>query len=170
MSLAARERIDNLDYALKLLTKEIGDNWLESVHFEPGGTPEYDAILATTWADLESKMYIRSKLNGYVYGMTPYGWITGILKVGTNTTGHFEERIGRLSAVLKDLVKGRNSPQYPFVKGVAAESSVPEGFICNVVDSRLFESILKRRGAEWQSVKGRGQLMKVPIDFGLELI
>lgn len=167
MSLSVQERSDNLFYTLELLTRDVGDKWIQGVLFEPGGTPEYEAILQTTWLDLSSKGYIKS--DSYWYLMTPHGWLTGNIRSGKNRSDLFQERIGKISAALKNLVKGRDTPQFPFVESVAVASGVPQGFICNVIDSKLFERCLRRRGAEWEA-RGRGQLIKVPIDFGLELI
>ncbi len=170
MSISLKERTSNLHYALDLLTRDVGDNWIENVLIDQGGTPEYDAILSTTWPDLQSKGYIQSKHHGYCYVMMPHGWIAGITRSGRIRSDEFQEKLGNIAAALKGLVKGREVPQFQFVDNVARETGVPEGFVCNVIDSRIFERCMRRRGADWEAQSGRGQLIKVPIDFGLELI
>jgi hypothetical protein len=167
MSVSVDSRKENLAYALKLLTAEVKDNWVESVIFAPGGSPEFDAILPTTWSELESKMYVRNKLRYYT--MTPRGWLTGMELLGKKADSQLASQVGRVAAVLKNSVKGRAEAAFPFIDAVAKESDVPAGLVCNIVDSKLFEYWYRRKGASWEG-RGRGQLIHVPIDFGLELI
>ena len=167
MSLSIDSRRENLAYALKLLTVEVKDNWIEAVIFSPGGSPEFDAILPTTWSELESKIYVRNRLRYFT--MTPHGWLTGIELLGKKTDHQFANQIGRVAAVLKDSVKGRTGASFPFIDAVAKESDVPAGLVCNIVDSNLFEYWHRRKGAKWEP-SARGQLIHVPLDFGLELI
>jgi hypothetical protein len=167
MSLSIDNRKENLSYALKLLTVEVKDKWVESVIFAPGGSPEFDAIVSTTWSELESKIYVRNRLRYYT--MTPHGWLTGMELLGKKTDGQLANQVGRLAGVLKNSVKGRAGPASPFVDAVAKESDVPAGLICNIVDSKLMEYWHRRKGTSWEG-SGRGQLIHIPIDFGLELI
>jgi hypothetical protein len=167
MSLSVDTRKDNLAYALRLLMEMVGDKWIESTLLVPGN-PELNAVLPTTWSELESKVYVRTRLRYYT--MTPHGWLTGMKLLGKKTDVQFAEQVGRIAAALKDSVKGRTREAFLFTDAVAKEGEVAKGLVCNVVDSKLFERWHQRKGADWESFRSRGQVIRVPTTFGLELI
>jgi len=158
-----------LEYTIKLLTRDVGNNWIASVLIEPAGTAEYNAIFNSTWSELKAKYYISSKGHGLFYTLTGYGWMKGCELLGRKTDQNFKVDIGKVAKVLKDSIKGRDNDTFLFTEAVQRESGVPEGLICNIIDSNIFEHWFHKRGAKWES-QGRGQLIKIPLDFGLELI
>lgn len=150
---------------MRLLMNDVGDNWIASVLFTPGIKPQDEAIFKTTWNELESKGYLRSR--GRHYTMTGSGWRYGLELTDRRYDPLFKQQVGTLIAALKDTVKGRDKDFFPFPRAVAQDTGLPEGLIRNIIESNIIRYWLRRRGAELQH---EGSIIRVPIDFGLELL
>ena len=90
MSHSTEDRIANLEYALKLFVRDVGDTYYDAGFITPGGDVEYDQIFPTTWRELTDKFYLRQVFHG-TFKITSYGWITG--------DPAFKQRLGLLSKI-----------------------------------------------------------------------
>ena len=88
--------------------------------------------------------------------------ITGLLEAG-----EMKQKVGKLIAELKRSVEGRQDQAIVDIHGLIREAGVPLGFVLNIIDSNYVDRVLGRKGAAWHP-QARGQLIKVPVDFGLE--
>jgi|SRR5579872_138387 len=169
MSLSREERIANLEYALKVFVRDVNDNWIRHVHITPGGD-EYDVIFETTWKELISRIFLEElSMPGYFF-LTGHGWLTGLELLGRKTDKDFRERVGRLFKTFKDEVKGRHEDAFIFIEDAATRSGLPTGLIANVIESKMCEYWFGMHGAHWESYKGRGCGIIIPLNFGLELL
>jgi hypothetical protein len=73
-------------------------------------------------------------------------------------------KLSKLTATMKDAVKGRHEDAYFYVHELAGASGLPENFIINVVESRIIDRCFNMRGAEWEDYL---KSVRVPLEFGL---
>jgi hypothetical protein len=86
-----------------------------------------------------------------------------------NASGRFQAKLGQLCRVLKDRLEGNRSQGAVFqIEGAAQQAGLALDFVFNVIESRAIELCLHRRGAQWDK-GGRGSVMCIPNDFGLDL-
>jgi hypothetical protein len=97
--------------------------------------------------------------------MAGYGWRQALKATGEIETPEFNEKLGRLSAALKAKVKGRRQEALTNAQALAAETGLSEGWIYNVVESRIWTYHLNRVGPEMDASK---KCIWVPIDFDME--
>ena len=74
------------------------------------------------------------------------------------------EGLSRLSAALKDAVKGRSSPAFIYVDVLSNTSNVSENFIYNVIEGQALNFQFGISGATWEH---HGRLIRIPLDFGM---
>jgi hypothetical protein len=166
MSLSEKERVENLEYALRLIVRDIGDNSILT-SFIPHDGSEYANILNTTWKELKSRTIIRSlNIRPPRYVMTGYGWIVALKASGEFDSEGFKEKVGKLSAALKRQVKGRHDKAFPTIHHIAQASELPVGFIISAIESNLTGKLFNEVGAKWLN-NSAGLIVEVPLNFGL---
>ncbi len=173
MSHSSQAREANREYALKLLTTELGNNWIDSAYFTSDG-PEYGKVFDTTWDELEASHLIRAKYpigDLSRYWLLPQGWLKGIQLLGIPEQPDFKVRLGRLCETLKRYVKGRHQYNVADVENIAVEAGLAKGFICNCIDTQLIELYLSSYSATWmKDGTGKGTTLWIPRTVGLTLI
>jgi hypothetical protein len=129
--------------------------------------PTFAGIYPTTWQELEDRGFIKARpgIAWCRYQLTGYGWLEAQKLKGLLETPGFEQRLGRLNAVLKGFVKGRRDDGFEQVHVVAAKAQVSEGWLHNILESRFWERELNRVGAEFDDSK---TMVIIPIRFGME--
>src|SRR5690242_1995521 len=101
MSLSRAQRLANLEYALKLFVRDVGDQYYRNVWFTPEGD-EYDQIFPTTWNELEEQGYAKHVVHDR-YKLTGYGWLAGLELSGLLESLEFKARLGTIAKAFKDL-------------------------------------------------------------------
>jgi hypothetical protein len=166
MSHSKEERQANVDLALNLFMKELGTKWIQTYLIDPNDG-NYADILATTWGELSDRYQYVHKAIGYLCVLTPAGWMTGLDLSGVLGTEEFNRQVGELCACLKRRVKGRKEPALITLEDVASETSLPTGFIANLIDADYINLELRRYSASWAG-GFQGTLLVVPTNSGLE--
>jgi len=161
MTLARQERTANFKLALTTLLEAVGDYALAEVLFDPNAHPD---ILKTTWEDLEKIALIEPLPTGK-YLLTGRGWTAALLTTGTQNEPWFKDRLSKLFSAMKKLVKGRHEPAIVVMRVLVETTTLPEGWIFNIIEGKYLEEVAKRRGASW--VKS-GRIVLIPVSFDIE--
>ena len=168
MSLSKAGRQENVNRALRLLMDGVGERWIKKALIHAQSDP-YKSVHETTWADLRNQDLIQDAGAGSVH-LTGQGWEDGLRSTGRDNPDTLV-RVERIYQGLRTIVAGRSKPaeSAPVRLGdVASATGLQSGFIANVIEARLIESWLNRRGATWAS-GFEGRMILVPPDFGVEV-
>jgi hypothetical protein len=125
-------------------------------------------VSEATWVDLKSQNLVHASEAGLVL-LTGHGWEAGLRLAGRDNA-ETREKVKRICHSIKSAVAGRSHPvaSSPVRLGELASSTTLESsFIANVIEARLIESWLSRRGATW-APGFEGRMILVPLDFASE--
>lgn len=167
MSLSKAERLENMQYALRIALIHLGDNailtWLDA------SDPVFGNVLLTTWKHLTDTWHAieHRTSTSLSYELTGLGWRRALEVSGELQRPEFKERLGKLCAAFKDTLKGRQSQTSVILREFAKQIGIPWQFIFNVVDSQMIEYCFKQRGVAWET---RAAVIRIPIDVGLDLL
>ena len=157
----------NLSEALTLLLDRLGERpiYMDEVVNDDLTVAH---IYRTTWQELTDRKLItaRTGIGCCRYQLTGSGWREALKLTGQLDTPEFQERFGRLNAVLKILVNGRKQGGFAQTHIVAAQARIPEEWLYNILESGLWEHEQCRRGAALDDSK---TMVVVPIDFNMPL-
>ncbi|MFC6647270.1 hypothetical protein ACFQBQ_17170 [Granulicella cerasi] len=163
MSLSTETRRKDALALLSLLYVKLGDSPIDCTAFDCADVA-YAAIQKTSWEELVSEGLLAKRGNS-LYFFTAKGWSEALFRCGNPSGPELNERLGKLSKVLKDSVKGRGDSVLVRLDQVTIDSGLSPGWVFNAIDARLI-CIFGRNDAGW--VEGaRGRLIEVPRDFGL---
>src|SRR5262249_26295519 len=125
-------------------------------------------INRATWQELTDRGLVTAHMGiGCCrYQLTGSGWREALKCSGQLDTPEFQERFERLNAVLKGLLDARKEEAFAQTQVVAAQSRIPEGWLYNVLESRIWEQEQGRRGAALDDSK---TMVIVPIGFNVPL-
>jgi hypothetical protein len=167
MTVGKEHREENHKTAFRLMLGELGDQAIDTAFFDPEKAPFNRQVLRTTWEELVRQE--RVAVIGSLYRLTPRGWLVGLEISGDAQSKSYQERVGRLLAVMKRHVKPRKESAILPLQQLANESGEAGGWIFNIIESRAGSTEDQRTGARWyQGEKGR--LVEIPVDFNLEPI
>ncbi|MCI0724915.1 MAG: hypothetical protein L0338_39020 [Acidobacteria bacterium] len=168
MTLSEKDRVANIELSFRLLMAELGDRSISRTFFDPH-LPPFDGVLQTTWKELCDQGWIEEwELYGQPhYRLTGRGWIEGLWQTGASKDRSLLERLGNLAAALKGYVKGRQRDVIVEFGRLIGDVKLPEGWVFNAIESGVFEKLQRRHGAPWQE---RGILIRIPLNFGIELL
>jgi len=166
MSISRKQRIENMDNALLLFFEAIGPQSLR-MFFINRRDARYEDVLPTTWIDLVEQGYISDSRMRPFDVLTTKGWTACLRLKGILGSPQFDKILGTLCASLKGHLDGRGQSVLVNVVTVANNTKIPEAMISNIIDARLIELLLNRRGVDWQP-KMEGKLIIVPGNFGHE--
>jgi hypothetical protein len=168
MTLSKTERSENIELALKLMMDELGDNAIDESWYEID-KPPYENIYSTTWQYLQDRYWIagRNTMGSKRCQLTSSGWLEGLRITGLLEAEETKQMVGKLMAELKRSVDGRQDEGLVDIHRIVTDAGVPFGFVFNVIDSNYVDRVLGRKGALWHP-QAHGQLIKVPLDLGLE--
>jgi hypothetical protein len=157
-----------LDLAFRLMLPELGDKAIFATFFDPGSA-SFKEVLTTTWKELCDQHWLEEReVDGHPqYRMTGSGWMEALWRTGAGEKSELKERSGKLAAVLKDRVKGREKDVVIELTKLANEGGLSPGWVFNAIESNLIETLLRRRGVQWED---RVALVRIPSNFGLALI
>jgi hypothetical protein len=148
------------------MIEQLGDRAIDTSLFDPTEAQFEDAVLPTTWEELERLDYVDEVAGSY--RLTAKGWLIGVEASRLAQSESYVGRLGHLFATMKSHVKGRKASAVVDLPTLARESGEPEGWIFNVIDSRATTSEESQRtGATWFDNE-RGRLVEIPVDFNLE--
>ena len=159
--------MENVNRVLRLLMGDVGERWIKMALINPR-SDAYRGIAETTWTDLKSQHLIQDAKAGCVL-LSGHGWEVG-LKL-TENDPETREKLERICKSIRSAVACRSSVAAvsPVRLGlVASQTGLHAGFVANVIEARLIESWLNRRGATWAS-GFEGRMVLVPVDFGSPL-
>jgi hypothetical protein len=157
----------NLSQALTLLLDRLGERpiYMDEVVNDDLAVAH---IHRTTWQELTDRKLVtaRTGIGCCRYQLTGSGWREALKLTGQLDTPEFQERFGRLNAILKLLVNGRKDEAFAQTHIVAAQARIPEAWLYNMLESRIWEHEQRRRGAALDDSK---TVVVVPIDFNMPL-
>lgn len=163
MSISAKDRLANIDFALKLLLERLGKRTLGGFHIVTR-EPDYKEILPPTWHELANKSYIRS-VSGGRYVLTGEGYRRAMELYDMQDTPEVRDMLAKLCRHLKDSIS-RAPGAGVSVQSVMESTGLPKFVIINTIDAKLIEHWLKRYGADWVP-SFVGSMIQVPANFGL---
>lgn len=125
-------------------------------------------IHQTTWEELTDRKLVTARMGiGCCrYQLTGSGWLEALKRTGQLDTSQFQERFGRLNTVLETLVDGRMEEAFAPAHMMAAQADIPQEWLYNMLESRIWEHEHRRRGAALDDSK---TMVVVPVDFNLPL-
>jgi hypothetical protein len=165
MTLSRNDRLENLEYALRLMIERLGNRAMYAEFFDPKD-PVFNEIYSTTWNELEQRGFVRAHKtsDSEFYEMRGLGWFCAMAVTGRIESPEFNERFGVLSAALKGLVDGRQQKQITTVEALVHQTGLPADWVYNVIKSNIWKHQHNRVGAEFD----RFDVVWVPIDFNME--
>jgi len=157
----------NLSKALTLLLDRLGER---PIYMDEVVNDDLTAvhIYRTTWRELTDRELVTAHdgIGCCRYQLTGSGWREALKLTGQFDTPEFKERFGRLNAVLNSLVNGRKGEGLAETHIVSAQAQIPEAWLYNILESRIWEHEQHRRGATLDDSK---TMVVVPIDFNVPL-
>ena len=156
-----------LSEALTLLLGRLGERAIytdEIVHDDFAAR----RIREATWLELAEREWVTARhgVGCWRYQLTGPGWREALKLTGELETREFGSRFERLNTALEVLVYGRNEETLAPTQRVAARAQVPEPWLYNVLESRIWEQEHGRRGASLDETKTQAV---VPVDFNKPL-
>ena len=164
MSLSAETRRKDALALLNLLYIKLCDLPIDCTALDSGDAV-FAAIPNTSWEELVSEGLLTKRGNSH-YLFTAKGWSEALFLYGNPSDPAFQERLGKLSKVLKARVKGRGDSVLVTLEQVTTDSGLLSGWVFNAIDAHLVARIYGRNDAGWLE-GARGRLIEVPRDFGL---
>jgi hypothetical protein len=157
----------NLSKALALLLDRLGERpfYMDEVVNDDLTVAH---ISRNTWQELTDRELVtaRDGIGCCRYQLTGSGWREALKLTGQLDAPEFQERFGRLNTVLKSLVNGRKEKGFAQTHIVAAQARIPESWLFNMLESRIWEHEQLRRGAALDDSK---IMVVVPVDFNMLL-
>jgi len=157
----------NLSQALILLLDRLGERpiYMDEVVNDDLTVAH---IRRATWQELTDRELVaaRPDIGCWRYRLTGSGWREALKLTGQLDTPEFQKRFGRLNAVLKTFVNGRKEDGFEQTHVVAAQARIPEEWLYNILESRIWEHEERRRGATLDDSK---TMVVVPVDFNMPL-
>ena len=169
MHLSNEKRLQNVNHALRLLMDDVGEQWIRMAMIDPK-SDAYKKLHQITWEDLKSEHLIQDAKAGHII-LTGEGWEAGIRVTGKDSPDTLV-RVERIYKAIRTVVAGRSNPEGASpvrISEVAGKAGLQSVFVANVIEARLIESWLNRRGATWAS-GFEGRMIMVPGDFGAEIM
>ncbi len=168
MTISRAQQLENVDLAFRLILAELGERAISEAFFDPR-FDFYKDILATTWKELCDQRWLEEReIYGYPhYRLTGSGWMEALWRAGAGQGPELRESSGKLAGALKTHVKGRREDVVIELSKLAEESGLSATWVFNAIESNLLEILHRKRGAQWED---RGTLVKIPLNFGMELI
>lgn len=167
VSLSKEERLRNIELALKLMLRDLGQNGIDGCLFELRSEVFKD-VESTTWRQLQEMFLIErmDTMGNPACRLTGAGWRVALDMVWEDNKQVLQDALSKLAAALKDAVKGREEDAFVSLHSVASTCGLPENWVYNAIESRLLEHKFNMKGAYWY--ENRPPLIRVPLDFGLE--
>ena|ERR1017187_48970 len=162
MTISQNDRMEDLKDALKRMAEDVGEQavWRVDIGVE---SERYQHVKNTTWKELLDRGLVKWHCPGY-YQLTVAGWRAGVQLLGWDKGPELNGKLSKLSALLKDKVKGRHEEAYIDLYHAAQQSGLTEDLICNIIEGHLFEHSFKTKGATLDA----DYTIVIPIDFGME--
>jgi hypothetical protein len=166
MTVSKDTRLDNMKQALRVMLDRLAERPLYQEVFNPED-PAFAGIYNTSWKDLEDKSLLKGThgMNFDYFQLTGIGWFCAMEIQGKFDTPEFQQRFGKLSAALKALVKGRHDQQITIIDGLCQSTGLPEHFVFNVIEGRVWKHKFNRVGPHFDESK---TVIWIPLDFGVE--
>ena len=168
MTLSRQDRVENLQAAVARLLDELGERAIDTVYFDPRN-PSLANVIATTWKELVRQNVLREEgtLAGVDYRFTGDGWYVAMQTTGRAANQSFVGSLSKISAALKDSVKGRQEDGFVYADSLATECNLSIDLVYNIIESGAIEKEFGGVGATWAD-RQRGRLIRVPLDFGMK--
>ncbi len=167
MTISKEDRPVNMEQALTLLIRDLQDKAVNEMVFYVD-RPEYTDIFSTTWQELRDRFMLTQIPQTHMHWLTGRGWYTGMKVSGKTSDPSFAQQMSKLSATLKNYVRGRQDEKLVTVFNVAQDASLPFGFVYNAIESRLLDQEFNMKGAEWTIQRDPKLVIRVPPNFGHE--
>jgi hypothetical protein len=164
MSLSKEARAAECGTVLESMLAALGASAIDESLFDPEHPPFRDSH-STTWDELAGQGWIE-ELEG-TYRLTGTGWLGALRLTKQLGDQRFLDSVGRALGAMKAHIKasGRKNAALVPLKQIAGEAGLPEGFVYNLIESRLVEEHHGRTGAKWRD---KGRMILIPRDFNIE--
>jgi hypothetical protein len=163
MTLSKRDRLNNIDLALRLMMDGLEEPYEWQEH--DARSAKFAAVHRTTWQELDRCGMLKARTFDR-YELTGPGWIAGLKATGRIQDPEFKKKVGCLAAAIKAKVKGRAGPGFADRAELARETGLSEFFIYDAIDSGLLCEIFGRIGATWALEDQMKNSIDIPPDFG----
>lgn len=164
MTLSKENRLQNMEQALRLMLGRLGDRAMYKEFFNPED-PIFTEVYPTSWKELEDRGLVRAHrtYTSVSYELRGTGWFCAMGIDDLFDTPAFEERFGKLSAAIKNHVRGRHEKQITSVGQLVEETGLAEDWIYNIIKAKVWKHQYNRVGAEYDS----DDVIWIPIDFNM---
>jgi hypothetical protein len=159
MTLSKKQRLDNIEQALRMMAGRLGDRAVYRQSFKPD-EPELAGVEETSWKELEARGLIHGThtFTSDHYQLTGLGWFVAMELDDKCDTPEFQDKFGKLSSKLKSYVKGRREKAVTTVDALVDDVDLSQDFIYNVIKADVWQHKYNRVGAEFDGMPSRYQL------------
>ena len=105
-----------------------------------------------------------------IYKPTGSGWFEDMKISGQFDKDEIKQRLETLMKVLKAEAKGRRNDVDITINELTQKSGLPGEFIQNIIERRAIRFHFSRKHAEWANRDDDEYLIRIPVDFGMDLI
>ena len=161
MTHSNEKRLQNCKDALEIMLRVLGDDAVGETVFNPEDK-EFENIIPTTWTELCDDKWVEKTEAPRHYRLTGIGWLQALRITDQFREKEFGERLSGTFASMKSYVKDRKEPAVVKRGELAKRADVPEGWLINVIDSRLIEEVHGRKGPHWDR-----HMVFIPAEFDM---
>ena len=141
MTLSDRDRLAAVELALRAMLDDLGERPFPVVMFEIGRESD-QTMPQTTWEELRGLGYVEAAdaIGNPAFRLTGRGWIAALKASDSWASDALQDRMVRLRAALKDVVKGRPlQGAATSVPHLHRATGLSEAWITNALASRLIQ-------------------------------
>ncbi|MBI4479351.1 MAG: hypothetical protein HY651_04955 [Acidobacteria bacterium] len=167
MPIKPKKRENNREEALRLMLERLGDRAIYKDE-DLNDDPAFSGIYPTTWQDLTDRQLVSARpgISWCYYQLAGDGWLEALRLSGSLDTPEFQDHFGRLNATLKGFIS-RHQEGFRQVHVVADKAGVSEGWLYNILKSRIWEQRQHRCGAYLDESE---TVAIIPIRFNMPLL
>jgi hypothetical protein len=173
VSYSSETRTKALYEALAMMVERRGEKAIFSERFALKEEP-FSRVPNPTWRELEEYRFVEAcgTIGHPQRRLTGSGWFNALIVTRRVTKDEvldpdLKTRLSKLTATMKDAVKGRREDAYFYLDELEAVSGLPKDFIINVMESGIIDRCFKIQGAEWED---HLRSVRVPLNFGLRAL
>ena len=168
VTISQTDQLRNIELAFRLILVELRDRAISETFFD-AHSDSFKDVLGTTWKELCDQHWLEEReIYGRVhYRLTGSGWMEALWRDRAGERSELRDSATKLSSVLKAHVKGRHEDVTVELSRLAHETGLSSAWVFNAIESNLLEVLHRRRGVQWVD---RGTLVRIPLNFGMELI
>jgi hypothetical protein len=168
MTISKQQQTDNIDEALRMMLRIVGDQNVDDIMFPPDDA-RLQGTLTTSWEHLEVNNFL--KAIGMFYRLTPDGWVKALDAAGELCGPAMKDKLGILCAKVKNTCDagGARHRDRTTIEDLSNLTGFSAGWISNVISGHLIKLCLNQVECEWEPDDDNKNYVIIPARFGMKL-